>query len=78
MGTTPTSLQRRTQGATIGLAGAILLGRFASALLFRVAPWDPATLAAVTAGLLAVASLACFRPARRAAAVDPMEALREE
>lgn len=65
-------------GVAVGLVGAILLGRFASALLFGVAPRDPATLAAVTAGLLAVATLACFRPARRAAAVDPMEALREE
>jgi putative ABC transport system permease protein len=65
-------------GVLIGLAGALLLGRFASALLFGVTPWDPATLAGVTAGLLAVAALACFRPARRAAAVDPMEALRDE
>ncbi|HSL84118.1 MAG TPA: ABC transporter permease [Thermoanaerobaculia bacterium] len=65
-------------GVVLGLAGALLLGRFASALLFGVTPWDPATLAGVTAGLLAVAALACFRPARRAAAVDPMEALRDE
>ncbi|HLE85821.1 MAG TPA: ABC transporter permease [Thermoanaerobaculia bacterium] len=65
-------------GIALGLAGALLLGRFASALLFGVAPWDPVTLAAVTAGLLAVAALACFRPARRAATVDPMAALRQE
>jgi ABC-type antimicrobial peptide transport system permease subunit len=65
-------------GIALGLAGALLLARFASALLFGVAPWDPATLAAVTAGLLAVAALACFRPARRAAKVDPMTALRQE
>lgn len=65
-------------GVVLGLVGALLLGRFAASLLFGVAPWDPATLAAVTVGLVAIATFACFQPARRAAAVPPVEALREE
>jgi predicted permease len=64
-------------GLVLGLAGALALGRFASSLLFGVTPWDPATLAAVTAVLLVIATFACLRPARRAAKVDPMEALRD-
>jgi predicted permease len=64
-------------GLLLGLAGALALGRFASSLLFGVTPWDPATLAAVTVALLAIATFACLRPARRASKVDPMEALRD-
>ncbi|MFP3938852.1 MAG: ABC transporter permease [Thermoanaerobaculia bacterium] len=64
-------------GVALGLAGALGLGRFASSLLFGVAPWDPPTYVAGTVGLLAVALFACFRPARRAAAVLPVEALRD-
>ena len=64
-------------GVALGLVGALALGRFASTLLFGVAPWDPVTLAAVTVVLLAIATFACLRPARRAAKVDPMDALRD-
>jgi predicted permease len=65
-------------GVALGLVGALLLGHFAASLLFGVAPWDPLTFAAVTVGLVAIAAFACFQPARRAAAVPPVEALREE
>jgi ABC-type lipoprotein release transport system permease subunit len=47
-------------------------------LLYDVGPSDPATLVAVSGVLLAVAALAAWVPARRAARIDPMEALRHE
>ncbi len=65
-------------GVAVGAAGALVLGRFASSLLFGVAPWDPVTLATVSVLLLAIAFGACYRPARRAATVDPVEVLRGE
>ncbi len=65
-------------GITTGLIGALVLTRFLSSLLFDVKPIDPATLIATSLLLVAVASLACWLPARRAAKVDPMEALRYE
>jgi ABC-type lipoprotein release transport system permease subunit len=49
-----------------------------SGMLYGVAPADPATLAAVAGALLATALFACWLPARRAARVDPTEALRHE
>jgi putative ABC transport system permease protein len=65
-------------GLAIGAAGTLALGRFLSSLLYGVGPGDPWTLAAVVAGLAAVAVVACLVPARRAAAVDPAVALRAE
>ncbi|MBO0724922.1 MAG: FtsX-like permease family protein, partial [Blastocatellia bacterium] len=65
-------------GVAIGLAGALGLTRFLSALLYGVRPGDPLTLVAVSALLMAVALLACYIPARQAAKVDPMVALRHD
>jgi ABC-type antimicrobial peptide transport system permease subunit len=65
-------------GVVIGLGGAALLSRFVSALLFQVSPTDPAALLAASAVLMAACAAALLAPARRAAAVDPAEALRSE
>ncbi|MDQ2980102.1 MAG: ADOP family duplicated permease, partial [Acidobacteriota bacterium] len=63
-------------GLAIGLAAALLFARLLSGLLFGVGPTDPLTFAAVAVVLSAVAATACFLPARRATAADPMHALR--
>jgi predicted permease len=65
-------------GATVGLTGALVLTRFLGSLLFDLKPTDPATFIATSLLLVAVATLASWLPARRAAKVDPMEALRYE
>jgi ABC-type antimicrobial peptide transport system permease subunit len=65
-------------GVTIGLAGAFAVTRLMQALLFEVSPTDPRTFGAVSVLLVAVALLASYLPARRAAAVDPVEAIRAE
>jgi putative ABC transport system permease protein len=64
-------------GTLIGLAAAAVLGRSVSALLYSVSPIDPLTLAAGVTVLLAVASIAAYVPARRAATVDAVRALRD-
>jgi ABC-type antimicrobial peptide transport system permease subunit len=63
-------------GAILGVAVAMALARYLSGFLIGVPPWDPLTLVAVPAGLLAVAAVAAFLPARRASRVDPVRALR--
>jgi predicted permease len=65
-------------GAAVGLGLATALTRLMAGLLFGVEPVDPATFALVPFGLLVVALLASYLPARRAARVDLMEALRRE
>jgi putative ABC transport system permease protein len=55
-----------------------LLTRVLERLLFGVKPSDPATLGAVAILLLVVAGVACYIPARRAARIDPLAALRTE
>jgi predicted permease len=65
-------------GGALGVAAALTVTRFIAALLYGVQPADPFTFAAVTGLLVAVALTACWLPARRAAKVDPMAALRCE
>ena len=65
-------------GIAIGLAGAVAAAQAMRGLLFGVRSWDVATLAPVAAILALAALAATFLPARRAAAVNPVDALRSE
>lgn len=65
-------------GVLLGAAVALVVSRFVKPLLFQVSPRDPLVFAVVAVVLLAVAVLASVVPARRAARVDPMQALRTE
>jgi putative ABC transport system permease protein len=65
-------------GVAIGAVLALVAGTTARALLFGLRPSDPATITLAVAALAVVAMLASFLPARRAAALDPMQALRDE
>ncbi|MEO7651369.1 MAG: FtsX-like permease family protein, partial [Bryobacteraceae bacterium] len=65
-------------GLMLGLVGALWLGRAASSLLFGVTATDPLTFVSVSLLLTAVATAACYFPARRAMKVEPMAALRQE
>ena len=87
MGAQPRDVLRMVVGGAVGLAGAgvgagliaaLVASRGLGSLLFNVAPSDPATLAAVSLLLLLVAAGAAYVPARRAAGVDPLVALRVE
>ena len=65
-------------GLVIGAAAALGLTRFLQTMLFKIPPLDPTTFAGVAAILGVVGALACWLPARRAANIDPIVALRAE
>jgi putative ABC transport system permease protein len=65
-------------GITVGLAAALAGSRLIESLLYDVSPRDPGVLAVTTVTLLLVALLACWVPARRAARISPVEALRTD
>jgi putative ABC transport system permease protein len=65
-------------GAALGLAGAVVLTRWMSSMLFGITASDPTTYATVLLVSLGAALLACAIPARRATRVDPLVALRYE
>jgi ABC-type antimicrobial peptide transport system permease subunit len=65
-------------GLAIGLPAAAVAARAAGAIVFGIRPQDPRLYAVTTLALLAPAAAAAFLPARRAAAMDPMLALRNE
>jgi ABC-type antimicrobial peptide transport system permease subunit len=68
-------------GIAVGVVAALLLARMVSifsSLLYGVRASDPLTIVTVSAILAAVAALACYLPARRAASIEPMHALRAE
>jgi putative ABC transport system permease protein len=67
-----------TVGLAIGLVAALALTRLMSSLLFGIAPTDVATYVAALGVILAAAALASYLPARRAAAIDPVETLKAE
>jgi predicted permease len=72
------SLRLVFSGVVLGIAASYGLTRFVASLLYGVSPSDPLTYSAVTVLLCGVAAIACWLPARRAAKVDPMVALRCE
>ena len=65
-------------GVACGLVAAVAMTRALRSLLFEMNPLDPATYAAVSIGLVGPAVVATYIPARRASAVDPLEAVRAE
>ena len=65
-------------GAVVGLVAAMALGRLMSSLLFGIGPMDVAAYVAALGVTLVAAALASYLPARRAAAIDPMETLKVE
>jgi putative ABC transport system permease protein len=77
-GVVRTALLLGAVGIVLGLLGALGVTRVLESFLFEVSPTDPATFAGVAALLLVVTVLASYVPARRAASVDPMAALRVE
>jgi ABC-type antimicrobial peptide transport system permease subunit len=72
------SVRMTITGIALGLFGAAAGARYLAAMLFGVAPLDPATFVAVALAFSVVTTLAAYVPARRATRVDPLVALRTE
>ena len=73
-----TALGTAALGIVIGLIAALILTENIASLLYEVSPNDPTTVVAVACVLLVVTAVAAFVPARRAASVDPVTALRAD
>jgi putative ABC transport system permease protein len=65
-------------GAAVGLTISLGAGQFIQSLLYGISPRDPMVLAVTTATLMAIALIACWFPARRAARINPVDALRAD
>jgi ABC-type antimicrobial peptide transport system permease subunit len=65
-------------GTAVGVAMAVLMARGIASLLYGVRPNDPLVFASIVVSIGAIALMSSWLPARRAAGVDPMEALRDE
>jgi len=72
------SLMPIAAGVIIGVGGSLASGRLLQQFLFGVKPGDPQVIATIVALLIGVGLLASWMPARRAASIDPLAALREE
>jgi len=72
------SLALAVVGSALGIAGAVAVTRLMGRFLFETSPLDPLTYSVVPVLFLILAVVASLSPARRAAAVDPMVALRNE
>jgi putative ABC transport system permease protein len=71
-------LRMALAGVAIGLMGTVLASRSLTSLLYGISALDPVTLGSASVALIAIAVAACALPARRAARIDPMQALRSE
>jgi putative ABC transport system permease protein len=71
-------LRMALTGVAIGLMGTVLAARSLASLLYGISALDPVTLGAASLALIVIALAACALPARRAARIDPMQALRSE
>jgi putative ABC transport system permease protein len=71
-------LRMALAGVAIGMMGTVVAARSLASLLYGISPLDPVTLGSASVALIAIALAACALPARRAARIDPMRALRSE
>ena len=65
-------------GAVFGVTAAFITMRFMASILFKVSPMDPMTYIFATLAVMSIAFLASYLPSRRAAQVNPVDALRSE